>query len=74
MCPCSKATESRTPIVGECEIHNVEGDVLQEMRKTDECDMEKAGRLDNSDKTIAILGVRLWPQTVRKRLRGKKQI
>ena len=35
--------------------------MLAEMRKTDECDMEKFGTLD-SDKTIAVLGDRWWPQ------------
>ena len=34
-----------------------------EMRKIDECDMEKFGTLDSSEKTIAILGDRWWPQT-----------
>ena len=38
-----------------------ERDVLEEMRKFDECDMEELGRLESSDKTIAILGDR-WPQ------------
>ena len=32
------------------------------MRKIDECDMEKVGTLDSSEKTIAILGDRWWPQ------------
>ena len=32
------------------------------MRKIDECDMEKFGTLDSSEKTIAILGDRWWPQ------------
>ena len=61
MCPCGKAVESRTHIVGECEIYKEEPDVL-EMRKMDECDMEKFGPLDSSEKTIAILGDRLWSQ------------
>ena len=43
--------ESRTHKVGECEIYKEGRDVLKEMRKIDECDMEKFG----SDKTIAIL-------------------
>ena len=55
MCPCGKAVESRTHIVGECEIYKEERDVL-EMRKIDECDMEKFGTLDSSEKTIATLG------------------
>ena len=37
-----KAKESRTHIVGECEIYKEERDVL-EMRKIDECNMEKLG-------------------------------
>ena len=61
--PCSKAVEGRTRIVGECEIYKEERDVLQEMRKIDECDMETFGTLDGSEKTIAILGDRWWPQT-----------
>ena len=28
----------------------------------DECDMEKFGTIDSSEKTIAILGDRWWPQ------------
>ena len=39
------------------------GDVLREIRKVDECDMEKFGTLDSSEKTIAILGDGWWPQT-----------
>ena len=64
MCPCGKAVESRTHIVGECEINKEERDVL-EMRKVDECDMEKFGTLDSSEKAIAILGDRWWPQKVK---------
>ena len=30
MCPCGKAIESRTHIVGECEIYKEERDVLEE--------------------------------------------
>ena len=44
MCPCRKATESRTDIVGECEMHKE--DVLEEaMRKIDKCDMTSFGTL-----------------------------
>ena len=50
--------------MGECEIYKEERDVL-EMRKVDECDMEKFGTLDSSEKTIAILGDRWWPQTAK---------
>ena len=48
-CPCRKAQQSRTHIMGEYEIHKEERDVL-EMSKTDECDTEKFGTLDNSEK------------------------
>ena len=59
MCPCGKAVESRTHIAGECEIYKKERDVLEgEVRKIDECVMEKSGTLDSSPKTIAILGDR----------------
>ena len=59
MCPCGKAVASRTHIVGYCEIYKEERDVLkEEMRKIDECGMEKFGTLDSSEKTIAILGDR----------------
>ena len=37
----------------------------KEMRKTDECDMPKFGTLDSSEKAIAILGSRWWPQTAK---------
>ena len=33
------------------------------MRKLDVCDMEEFGRLESSEKMIAILGDRWWPQT-----------
>ena len=46
MCPCGKAIESRTHLVGECEMYKEERRVLeQEMRETDECDMEEFGTL-----------------------------
>ena len=48
--------------MGECEIYKEERDVLEEMRKIDEGGMEKFGTLDGSEKTIAILGGRWWPQ------------
>ena len=58
MCPCGKAVvQSRTHIVGECEIFKEERDVL-EVRKIGECGMEKFGALDSSEKAIAILGDR----------------
>ena len=44
-------------------MHKGERDVFEDMRKIDECGTEKFGTLDSSDKTIAILGDRWWPQT-----------
>ena len=41
--------------MGECEIYKEERDALEEMRKIDDCDMEKFGTLDSSEKTIAVL-------------------
>ena len=66
MCPCGKAVESRTHIVGECDLYKEDRDVSQEMRKINECDMIKFrfGTLD-SEKTIAIVGDRRWPQTAK---------
>ena len=65
-CPCDKATESRTHVVGECEVYKEERDVLEaEMRKIDECDMENFGTQYSSEKTIAILGDSWWSQTVK---------
>ena len=50
-------------IVGECDTYKEERDVLEgEMRKMDECDVDKFGTLDSSEITIAILGDRWWPQ------------
>ena len=49
----------------ECELHKEERDVLEEMGKVDGGDMEKFGTLDGSEKTIAILGDRWWPQTAK---------
>ena len=54
-----------THIVEECEVYKGERDVLEEMRKVDECDAEKFSTLDNSEKSIAILGDRCWPQKAR---------
>ena len=42
-----------------------ERDVLEEMRKLDECDMEEFVRQDSSEKTIAILGDRWWPHAAK---------
>ena len=64
MCPYGKAAERTNHIVGECEIHKEERHVL-EMKKIEECGMEKFGTLDSWEKTIAILGDRWWPQTAK---------
>ena len=37
-------------------MYREERDVLEEMRKVDECGMEKFGTLDSNEETIAILG------------------
>ena len=37
----------------------------KDMRKFDECVMEEFGRLESSEKTIAVLGDRWWPQTAK---------
>ena len=37
----------------------------EEMREIDECDMEEFDTLDSSEKTIAIVGDRWWPQAVK---------
>ena len=62
--PCG-TTESRTQIVGECEIYKEERDALEEMRKLDAHDMEEFCRLESSEKTITILGDGWWPQTAK---------
>ena len=61
MCPCGTNIESRTHIVGECEIYKEERGAL-DMKKLDVCDMEEFGRLESSEKMIAILGDRWWSQ------------
>ena len=66
MCLCGTTIENRTHIVGECAIYKEERDALEEeMRKFDGCDMDEFGRLERSEKTIAILGDRRWPQTAK---------
>ena len=41
--------------------------LMEEMRNIDGCDMEKFDTLDinSSEKTIAILGGKWWPQTAK---------
>ena len=65
MCLCGTAMKSRAHIVGECELYKEERDGLEEMRQLDVCDMEQFGRLESSEKTIAILGDKTWPQTAK---------
>ena len=66
MCPCGTTTESRTHLVGECEIYREERNALEEgMGKLDVCDMEEFSRPESSEETIAILGGRWWPQTAK---------
>ena len=65
ICPCGPSIESRTHVIGECEMCKEERDVLVEMRKLDVCDKEEFGGLESSEKTIAILGDRWWPQTAK---------
>ena len=61
-----EAKESRIRIVGKCELYKRERNVLEEeMRKIDECDMEKFGTLDSSDEKIAIL----WHRSEESRIR-----
>ena len=63
--PCDTTIECSTHIVGECEIHREERDALEEMRKLDVCDIKEFGRLESSEKKIAILGDRWWPQAAK---------
>ena len=57
VCPCGKARDGRTGVVGECELYMEERDVLK--RKMNEYNLEKFGTLvDNGKKTISILGDR----------------
>ena len=64
MCPCGTTVEIATQIVALCEIYKEERDASEEeMRKLDVCDMEEFGRLESSEKTIAILGNGWWQQT-----------
>ena len=64
--PLPRTKKSRTHIVGECEIYKEERDALEEdMKKLDVCDMEEFGRLESSEKTMAILGDRWWSETAK---------
>ena len=46
-------------------MHKEERGVSEEMRKLDEGDTEEFGRLETSEKTVAILGDGWWPQTAK---------
>ena len=65
VCPRGTTIERRTHIVGECEMHLEERDALEEEMKLDVCDMEEFCRLKSSEKTIAVLEDRWWPQTAK---------
>ena len=71
ICPCGKAVGNRTHIVGECETYKEEWDVSEEMTKIDECDMDYMGALHSSERTIAILGDRYWPQAAKQEAHHK---
>ena len=60
-----RTTETRTRIVGEREIYEEDRDdaLEEEMRKLDERGIEEFGRLESSERTIAIVAGRRWPQT-----------
>ena len=64
MCPCGITLESsRTHIVEvDCQTYKETGCVRG---RSDVCEMEEFGRLENSEKTIAILGDRWWSQTAK---------
>ena len=75
MCPCGTTIESRTYIAEEWEIYKEKWDVLEETKKFDECGLEQFGRLESSERTIAILGDRWWPQTAKQegnKIEGEK--
>ena len=60
------ATQARVePVWWENVNFTKEWNMSQEIRKMDGCEMEMFGTLDISEKTIAILGGRWWPQTAK---------
>ncbi|CAB1100395.1 unnamed protein product [Ectocarpus sp. CCAP 1310/34] len=61
-CPCGKSEEIRPHIVGECELYRKEREDLEEDMRQRGCDMDKFGKLDNSEKIIAVIGDRWWAQ------------
>ena len=50
---------SKIYVVGKCEMHREEQDVLEKMKKIDDCNMGKFVTLGSSDKTIAVLRLSL---------------
>lgn len=65
-CPCGKAMESGTHIVGDCTVQKEGRDVLEEgMWELKEGSMKSLGARDSSEKTIAVLGGRWWPHTAK---------
>ena len=46
-------------------MYKEERGALEEMRNVDVCDSEELGRLERSEKTIAILEDRWWPQVAK---------
>ena len=69
MRPFGKAVESRTHIVGECEIYKEERDVLEEVRKIDKCtyhgEVWHTIKIYSSEKTIAVILDGWWPETAK---------
>ena len=67
MCPCGKAVENRTQVVGVSEIYQEERDVLDEENRRMRHGEEKFGTLliDSNEETIAVLGDRWWAQTAK---------
>ena len=57
--------------------HKVPKSASQDMRKIDECNMEKLGTVNNSEKTIAVLSVgdvnRWWPRAAKREICKIKQ-
>ena len=57
VCPCGKNQKrAELTFVGQHEMYKEERHVLEEMRKVDECDMEKFSTRDTSERAIATLG------------------
>ena len=72
--PVCRAIESRTHMVGECDVYKEELGALEEVREIDECDMDEFDTLDSSEKTIVILGDGGHRRRNRKGMRLAKKI